>query len=53
MAYDVRREMVTVTAKNIILMIGVGAGVIGTLAIETALLLIVWLMVREREDDDE
>ncbi len=38
---------------NIALLIGIAVGAIGTLAIETALLLIVWLMVREREDDDE
>lgn len=38
---------------NIALLIGIAIGVIGTLAIETALLLILWLLIREREDDDE
>lgn len=38
---------------NLALLIGIAVGAIGTLAIETVLLLIVWLTVREREDDDE
>lgn len=38
---------------NIALLIGIAVGVIGTLAAQTVLLLILWLLIREREDDDE
>ena len=41
------------TAENIILMIGIAIGVIGTLAAQMVLLPILWLLIREREDDDE
>ena len=37
---------------NIALLIGIAVGAIGTLAVEAVLLLIVWLTIREREDDE-
>ena len=37
---------------NIALLIGIADGANGTLAVEAVLLLIVWLTIREREDDE-
>lgn len=38
---------------NLALLIGIAVGAIGTLAVEAVLLLIVWLAVRGREDEDD
>lgn len=37
---------------NIILLIGIGFGIIITLAVQTALLLIMWLLIKWRKNND-